>query len=137
MAASYSETVRLALARTLFGGTAYTPPSSYDLALFTGDPNAGGVECTGTGYARITSVANNSTNFALVSGTTSRNYKNGIDWQWTLSAGAGWGTPNWVCMFEAGTSNKILGLQIDNASAVGSGQPMRILAGEMLVQILN
>ena len=43
---------------------ASTTPSAFQLALFDGDPTQGGVELTSSGgYARVVSIANNSTNF--------------------------------------------------------------------------
>ena len=134
MAFSYSETARQALATTYFGGAALTVPSSYDLALFTGDPNNGGVECTGTGYARI-ALTNNGTNWVVVTGTNYKTYRNGTDWIWTASAGAGWGIPNWVGLYNGGTL--LMGMEISNATPVLTGEAMRILANGMQVQFLN
>lgn len=136
-ALSYAEPYRLSRQQTLLGGIALTPPSSYDLGLFTGDPNNGGVECTGTGYARLTGITNDTTNFVVIPGTLSKSYRSGIDWQWSAAAGAGWGTPNWVCFFVASTSTKVFAAQLDNATPIATGDPVRILAGEAVFQTLN
>lgn len=57
-----------ALDALLGSGKASGVPSSWEVALFAGDPANGGTELTGTGgYVRVT-VTNNSTNFPNASG---------------------------------------------------------------------
>lgn len=137
MALSYSDATRLSLATALMGGVTHTPPATYDLALFSGDPNNGGVECTGTGYARIAGVDNDNVTWTVVSGTNNKTHRNLIDFIWSASVGTGWGTPNWVCFFQAGTNTKIFAVSIDNAVALITGDPARLLAGSLTVQFLN
>ncbi|MES2707126.1 MAG: hypothetical protein V4726_11050 [Verrucomicrobiota bacterium] len=136
MAISYSEATRLAIGKALMGGDVWTPPASYDLGLFTGDPNNGGVECTGTGYARIP-LANDGTHWGVVAGSFSKTFRNLTDWVFTAAAGAGWGQPNWICLFEAGGSDKVWAFQIDNASPVGAGDPFKVNTGGVTFQFLN
>lgn len=136
MALSFAETFREDIAEILFGGVDVVAPTDYDLGLFTGDPNNGGVECTGTGYARIP-VTNEAASWAAVAGTFHRSWRNDIDWIWTAAAGAGWGTPNWVCFYVQGTSVILFAMEMNNAIAVQTGDPVRILAGDMMVQFLN
>lgn len=45
---------------TSYYGATGTVPTSFDVALFNGDPTFDGVEITGPGYARVT-IANNGT----------------------------------------------------------------------------
>lgn len=136
MPISYSESTRQAIGDALMGGAPWTPPTSYDLGLFTGDPNGSGVECTGTGYARIT-IPNDGTSWGAVTGTFHKTYRNLTDWVFTSSAGSGWGQPNWLCIFEEGTNNKIFAFQIDNAVLVSTGDPFRFNIGAVLMQFLN
>lgn len=136
MAISYSEPTRLAIGKALMGGDSFVPPASYDVGLFTGDPNDGGVECTGTGYARIT-IPNDGTAWSIVSGTFSKTFRNATDWVFTASAGAGWGAPNWVCLYETGGSTKVFAFQLSNAANVPTGDPFKINTGGVVFQFLN
>src|SRR5581483_6910245 len=74
----------------LFGGTGFTPPATYYLALLTGLGVAGGgqAEVSGNGYARL-AVANNTTNFPAATGGI---VKNAVDWDWGAPTGSGWGS---------------------------------------------
>jgi hypothetical protein len=59
------------LLNLLFGGTAYTLPTTLYFALFSVAPTAttGGTEATGTGYARVAVVCN-TTNWPNISGSS-------------------------------------------------------------------
>ena len=118
---------------SILGGVSYTPPATYSLALCTGDPNAGGVECSGTGYARI-NLTNNTTNWVTVGGTNYRAFQNGTNWLWSSSAGAGWGSPNWVAFYVSGVL--YMGMEIGNASPILTGDIVQLSAAAMLAQIL-
>lgn len=137
MAITYSETFRETMARGPMGGTPPAVPATYDIGLFAGDPNNGGVECTGVGYARLSGVANDLTTWALVPGTNNRTYRNAIPFEWSAAVGSGWGTPNYVCFFTPGTSQILWAISIDNATPLATGEAARILAGGLTAQLLN
>lgn len=74
----------------VFGGTAYTAPTTLYCALFTTAPTpagTGGVEVAGNGYARV-AVVNNTSNFPVPSAQTASNAAI-IDFG--TPTGSGWG----------------------------------------------
>jgi hypothetical protein len=75
----------------VFGGTAYTPPATLYCALFTTAPTSagtGGVEVSGSGYARV-AVTNNTTNFPT---PTTQQVSNTAVIDFGTPTGSGWGT---------------------------------------------
>src|SRR4051812_12603217 len=87
MAGSASDYLENKIADLMFGATAFTPPVTYYLALFTTPPNeagVGGVEVTGGGYARK-AITNNKTNFSAAAGGV---VNNAVDIEFVASTGA-------------------------------------------------
>lgn len=73
-----------------FGGTAYTPPATLYLAMFTVAPNSGtgsgGTEATGGGYARL-SVSQNTTNWPAATGGSPTTIENGAAFTYPQASG--------------------------------------------------
>jgi hypothetical protein len=59
-----ADALRTQVIDKVLGGTDFTPPATYYVALYTvaPDESGGGTECTGGSYARV-AIANNPTNF--------------------------------------------------------------------------
>lgn len=93
----------------LCGGTAYTWPTTFYLALFTTRPNpdgTGGVEVSGGSYARLAITAN-TTNFPT---TTTEVCANGVAQTFSPNPSAGWGAVTSVALMDSaiGGSNNFL-----------------------------
>jgi len=95
------------LAKILFGGVAYTAPTSIYFALHTGDPTETGtaneVNTSGTGYARV-GLTNNSTNFSE-NGTGLGSNAVAIVY---AAATANWGTITHFSAWDALTGGNLL-----------------------------
>lgn len=118
--------------------TAHTSdfPSTYYVALFDGDPEAGGVEPDSTGgYARL-AVANTNAEFTI-SGDTVTNVN---DWVWPTSS-AGYQTghqtlSHWALYDNSSGGSRILSGRIAPGGTIGtivvngSGLIPKILAGQ-------
>lgn len=134
-ALQFSDALCQDLNETLFGGVAFTPPAAYDLALFIGNPLDGGVECSGAGYARIT-VDNDDTTWQFGPSGHAQVF-NAIDFEWTASAGAGWGAPNWIGFYTAGGGVCHFAVELDNSEEILPGEPVRVPAGGLSVTQMN
>lgn len=131
-----SATVLSHILKAIFG-TAHTSdfPSTYYVALFDGDPEAGGVEPDSTGgYARL-AVANTNSEFSI-SGDTVTNVNN---WVWPTST-SGYQTghqtlSHWAIYDNSSGGNRKLSgrIQIGGVAATivvnGSGLVPKVLAG--------
>ena len=87
----------------VFGGTAYTAPSTLYVGLFTAAPSdtGGGTECSGGSYAR------KSMPDMTVSGTSPTQATNGAAVEFATATGA-WGTVTHCGVFDASSSGNLL-----------------------------
>jgi hypothetical protein len=111
----------------VFGGSAYTAPSTLYVGLFTAAPSdtGGGTECSGGSYARK-SMPN-----MTVSGTSPTQATNGAAVEFVTATGA-WGTVTHCGVFDAASSGNLLGWAALTASkTVSSGDVFRFDAGDL------
>lgn len=120
---SFSNYLETEILDHVFGGNAYTAPTTHYLALFTAAPGetGGGTECSGTSYARtavtFTVSGNEATNSAAVEFAT---------------AGNNWGTITHVGVFDALTSGNLMAYGTLTASkTVETGDVFRVPAGDL------
>ena len=120
---SFSNYLETEILDHVFGGNAYTAPSTLYLALYTAAPGetGGGTECSGTSYARtavtFTVSGNEATNSAAVEFAT---------------AGNNWGTITHVGVFDALTSGNLMAYGTLTASkTVETGDVFRVPAGDL------
>ncbi len=120
---SFSNYLETEILDHVFGGNAYTAPSTLYLALYTAAPGetGGGTECTGTDYARtavtFTVSGNEATNSAAVEFAT---------------AGNNWGTITHVGVFDALTAGNLMAYGTLTASkTVETGDVFRVPAGDL------
>ena len=110
----------------VFGGTAYTAPTTHYVALYTVAPTdtGGGTEVSGGAYARQTSTF-------TVSGTSPTTATNGAAVEFVTATGS-WGTVTHVGVFDAASSgNLIAWAALTTSKAVTSGDVFRFNAGEL------
>ena len=111
----------------VFGGTAYTAPSTLYVGLYTAAPSdsGGGTEVTGGSYARKSMPA------MTVSGTSPTQATNGAAVEFVTATGS-WGTVTHCGVFDAVSSGNLLGWAALTASkAVASGDVFRFDAGDL------
>lgn len=111
----------------VFGGSAYTAPSTLYVGLFTAAPSdtGGGTECSGGSYAR------KSMPDMTVSGTSPTQATNGAAVEFATSTGS-WGTVTHCGVFDAASSGNLLGWAALTASkTVSSGDVFRFDAGDL------
>tara|TARA_R100000951_G_C2615353_1_gene172556 strand:- start:253 stop:633 length:381 start_codon:yes stop_codon:yes gene_type:complete len=107
----------------VFGGNAYTAPSTLYLGLYTSAPSdtGGGTELSGSGYARQAMAMS-------VSGNTASN--SAVE-EFATATGS-WGTVTHVGVFDASTSGNLLAYGALSASkAIATGDVFRIPAGDL------
>jgi len=107
----------------VFGGSAYTAPSTLYLGLYTSAPSdtGGGTELSGSGYARQAMAMS-------VSGNTASN--SAVE-EFATATGS-WGTVTHVGVFDASTSGNLLAYGALSASkAIATGDVFRIPAGDL------
>lgn len=117
----------------VLSGSTYSPPATVYFALFTSAPTdaGGGVEVSGTGYARA-AVTNNLTNFpAAVGGSKS----NGAVVNWP-EAGGSWGTVVHFGIFDSLTGGNLLfHAALPASKVVGTGDQLKLNANGMTVTL--
>ncbi|PLR72329.1 phage tail fiber protein [Bacillus sp. UMB0728] len=109
-------------------GTAYTPPSTLYVALFTTDPtDAGtGTEVSGGGYTRRTATFNTATN-----GSISTN----ADITFPVAT-ANWGTVTHTAIFDAATGGNLLFHGALTASkTINIDDQLKISSGSLTVNL--
>lgn len=107
----------------VFGGTAYTAPTTLYLALYTVAPSdtGGGTEVSGTSYARQT-VA-----FTVTDDTASNT--SAVEFP---TAGSTWGTIVAVGIFDNLTSGNLLAYgNLTASKTIASGDVFRVPAGDL------
>tara|TARA_R110002124_G_scaffold33144_2_gene110423 strand:+ start:913 stop:1302 length:390 start_codon:yes stop_codon:yes gene_type:complete len=123
--AGFSDYLEAKVLNHVFGGTAYTAPSTLYVGLYTAAPSdsGGGTEVTGGSYARKSMPA------MTVSGTTQAT--NGAAVEFVTATGS-WGTVTHCGVFDAASSGNLLGWAALTASkAVASGDVFRFDAGDL------
>jgi hypothetical protein len=112
------------------GGTAWTPPSTWYMALFTVLPTAagGGTEVSVAGYSRI-AITNNTTNFPA---PTTALVSNGVDIACGTPASS-WGIIVGVALFDAASGGN-MGRVFACSPSINApaGVPLIIPAGSLL-----
>lgn len=110
----------------IHGGTAFTQPATTYFALMSTLPtaaNSGGVELSGTGYARV-AFTNSSGNWPAASAQTKSNAA-AINWG-TAGAG-GWGTAVGVAEYDASSGGNLLSFgDLTSATTINASQPFEI-----------
>lgn len=115
----------------VFGGTAYTAPSTLYVGLFTAAPSdtGGGTECTGGSYARKDMAA------MTVSGTSPTTATNGAAIEFVTATGD-WGTVTHTGIFDASSGgNLIAWAALDTSKTVTNGDVFRFNAGDLDVTL--
>ena len=124
--AAFSDYLENKVLGHVFGGTAYTAPSTLYVALYTVAPSdtGGGTEVSGGGYARQTPTF-------TVSGTNPTEATNASAIEYP-EATANYGTVVAVGVFDALTSGNLLAYSTLTASkTIDSGDVFRINAGNL------
>lgn len=111
----------------VFGGTNFTAEATWYVGL-----RSGGVELTGSGYARV-GLVNNTSNWT----TTSNNEKVNAVAITFPAASAGWLTADEVALYVAssGGTAKYTGV-LDQTVTVPSGQTRAFAAGDFKVRLV-
>ena len=125
--AGFSDFLENAVLDHVFGGTAYTAPSTLYVGLYTAAPSdsGGGTEVSGGSYARKSMPA------MTVSGTSPTQATNGAAVEFVTATGS-WDTVTHCGVFDAATSGNLLGWAALTASkAVASGDVFRFDAGDL------
>jgi hypothetical protein len=107
----------------VFGGTAYTAPTTLYLALYTVAPTdtGGGTEVSGTAYARQTIA------FTVTDDTASNT--SAVEFP---TAGSSWGTVVAVGIFDNLTSGNLLAYgNLTASKTIASGDVFRVPAGDL------
>ena len=129
---AFSDYLEDKLLKHTFTNTAFTPPTTLYVGLFTAAPSdtGGGTEIStsSTGYARQTET------FA-VSGTspTEANISSAIDFPTAL---ADWGTITHLAVFDASTGGNMLAFSAATTSkTVATGDILRIPSGSLAIRL--
>jgi len=120
---SFSNYLETEILDHVFGGNAYTAPSTLYLALFTAAPGeaGGGTECTGTSYARQTITF-------TVSGNEASN-SSAVEFP---TAGSSWGTISHIGVLMPSHPGNLLAYGALTASkTVESGDVFRVPSGDL------
>ena len=110
----------------VFGGTAYTAPSTLYVALYTVAPDdtGGGTEVTGGSYARQTATF-------TVSGTSPTTATNAASIEYP-TATADYGTVTSVGILDASSGGNLLAYaDLDTSKVVSTGDVFRFDAGDL------
>lgn len=118
---------------SLYRAVAFTPPTTYFVALFTTAPTSagGGTEVTGGSYARVSLTAS-TTNISATNGaTTTTNPSSGTSGAVSNNAvitfptpTANWGTVVAMALYDASTSGNLIEFaNLTSSQVVNSGNP--------------
>ena len=122
---SFSNYLETKVLDHVFGGTAYTAPSTLYLALFTANPNEDGsgteVSTSGTAYARQ-SVA------FTISGNTASNTA-AVEYP---TATANYGTVSHVGIYDASSAGNLIAYAaLTSSKAIETGDVFRVPTGDL------
>jgi hypothetical protein len=110
----------------VFGGNAYSAPTTLYVGLFTAAPGetGGGTEVSGNNYSRKTVTF-------TVSGTAPTEATSAAAVEFDTASGS-WGTITHVAVFDAATSgNMLVYASLAASKTIGSGDVFRIPAGDL------
>ena len=111
----------------LLGANTFAKPSAKYVALYVGNPAAGGTEVStsGSAYARLSSV------FTVVSNVAT----NTSDLQWPTATSA-WGAITHTAIFDAATGgNMLVTAPLEATKTIGSGDILRIAASNLTITL--
>lgn len=132
---AFSNYLENAVMNNILGQASMPSISNVYFALFTAGPSdaGGGTEVSGTDYARV-NVANNTTNFPTISGTTgTKTNANAIAWP---TAGGSWGTVTHYGVFDASSGGNLLFHgSLASAKAIGTGDAFSVAAGDFTLSL--
>lgn len=114
----------------VFGGNAYTAPSTLYIGLFTAAPSdtGGGTEVSGGSYARKSAAF-------TVSGTNPTQASNSADVDFP-TATADWGTVTHIGVYDALTGGNLLAYASATTSkAITTGDVLRISTGDLDIEL--
>lgn len=122
---SFSNYLETEILDHVFGGNAYTAPTTLYLALFTSNPAEDGsgteVSTAGTAYARQTVTFTVSGNTATTTAAVE-----------FPTATASFGTVSHVGVYDASTAGNLLGYAaLTTAKAIDTGDVLRVPAGDL------
>jgi len=123
-----STTERNSILDYLVGGGTWSPPSTWDLALWRGSPFAGGREVEDPAYARISQYNSSSEWGPASSGKVSLS---NIRWPASGTPTRYWGTVTHLCYHRPGAAAPTAALKLDYPILVGPGQPLSLPAGSI------
>jgi hypothetical protein len=133
----YSQYLENANANWFRGTTFPVCPATMYLALFTVAPingvDTGATEATGTSYVRK-AVTVNTTNFAAPSGAAPAITASGANFV-MATPGASWGTIVGWALYDASTAGNMLAYGAMTGQAVGSGDTVEFLTGNLTISI--
>lgn len=133
MAGSFSDFLENELLDHVFGGAAYTAPTTLYIALCTADPTDSGTgssitEPSGNGYSR-TSVTANSTNFPASSGGA---IANGTVIDCGTASGGSWGTITHIAICDASSAGNVIAhADLDASKVIADGDSFEIAIGDL------
>ncbi|HDK27401.1 MAG TPA: hypothetical protein ENG48_10010 [Candidatus Atribacteria bacterium] len=104
----------------------YSQPTNIYVALFDGDPEGAGIECSGATYARV--QANGWSN------ATSRALSNEAKIEFP-EAGNDWGNVNYIALYDAITGGNLLGKDDIDEITVNEGDNLYIAIGDIDISI--
>lgn len=120
---SFSNYLETKVLDHVFGGTAYTAPSTLYVALFTSDPGDGdsGTEVSGGGYTRQTVT------FTTSGATTSND--SAVEY---ATATANYGTVSHIGIYDASSAGNLLAhASLTSSKTIETGDVFRIPAGDL------
>jgi len=120
---SFSNYLETKVLDHVFGGTAYTAPSTLYVALFTSDPSDGdsGTEVSGGGYTRQTVT------FTTTGATTSND--SAVEY---ATATANYGTVSHIGIYDASSAGNLLAhASLTSSKTIETGDVFRIPAGDL------
>jgi len=120
---SFSNYLETKILDHVFGGTAYTAPSTLYVALFTSDPGDGnsGTEVSGGGYTRQTVT------FTTTGATTSND--SAVEY---ATATANYGTVSHIGIYDASSAGNLLAhASLTSSKTIETGDVFRIPAGDL------
>jgi len=120
---SFSNYLETKILDHVFGGTAYTAPSTLYVALFTADPGDGdsGTEVSGGGYTRQTVT------FTTTGATTSND--SAVEY---ATATANYGTVSHIGIYDASSAGNLLAhASLTSSKTIETGDVFRIPAGDL------
>ena len=121
-----------------FRGTTFPAcPATVYLALFTTAPingtDAAAVEVSGTSYVRK-SITVNTSNFAAPSGAAPATSASGANFVFATPGGS-WGTVVGWALYDAATSGDLLAYGAFTGVAVGSGDTVEFVSGNLTLSV--